>query len=147
VTEITTAERLISDTFGERRLTLSLIGVFAAVALLLAAVGLYGVIAYSVAQRTQEIGVRNALGASFAQICTLILAEGLKLAGLGIAAGVAGALALTRLSSKLLFGVKATDPAVFAGAAVVFLMVSLGASYLPARRAAKVDPVIALRCE
>ena len=147
LTEIDTVEHMVANSFGERRLTLSLIGGFAAIALLLAAVGLYGVIAYSVTQRTREIGVRSALGASFGQICGLILSQGLRLAGIGIIAGIAGALALSRLLSKLLYGVKSTDPVVFATAACVFLAVALAASYLPARRAAKLDPLIALRCE
>src|SRR5262249_20725364 len=136
-----------ADSLGQRRLTLWLIGGFAAVALLLALIGLYGVIAYSVAQRTREIGIRHAVGASFSQICWMVLGQSLRLVAIGVAAGIAGALGLTRLLSGLLFGVKATDPAVFAGAALLFAAVAVFASYLPAYRAAKVDPIIALRDE
>ena len=147
VTDIKTVDQIVAESFGQRRLTLWLIGGFASVALLLALIGLYGVIAYSVTQRTREIGIRHALGASFTQICGMVLGQGLKLVALGVVTGIAGALALTRLLSGLLFDVKPTDPAVFAGAAVLFAAVAILASYVPAYRAAKVDPVIALRDE
>jgi putative ABC transport system permease protein len=147
VTHVETVDQIVAESFGQRRLTLWLIGGFAAVALILALIGLYGVIAYSVAQRTREMGIRHALGASFSQICGMVLGQGLKLVAIGVFAGIAGAFGVTRLISGLLFRVQATDPAVFAAAAVLFAVVALLASYVPARRAAKVDPVITLRNE
>jgi ABC-type antimicrobial peptide transport system permease subunit len=147
VTNVETVDQILANSLGQRRLTLWLIGGFAAVALILALIGLYGVIAYSVAQRTREIGIRHALGASFSQICRMVLGQGLRLAGAGVIAGIAGAFGLTRLISGLLFGVQPTDPAVFVAAAVLFAAVAVLASYVPAHRAATVDPVIALRDE
>jgi len=122
-----------------------LLGSFAAVAVLLALIGIYGVISYSVAQRTYELGIRRALGAQQADILRLIMGQGLGLAATGIAAGIGGALALTRVMRSLLFHVSATDPATFAGIAVLFLLVALAASYIPARRATRIDPMAALR--
>jgi putative ABC transport system permease protein len=147
VTSIETVDQILADSLGQRRLTLWLIGGFAAVALILALIGLYGVIAYSVAQRTREIGIRHALGASFSQICGMVLGQGLKLAAIGVIVGIAGALGLTRLISGLLFGVRATNPAVFSAVAILFAVVAVLASYIPAHRAAKVDPAITLRNE
>jgi predicted permease len=147
VTNVETVDQIIANSLGQRRLTLWLIGGFATVALILALIGLYGVIAYSVAQRTREIGIRHALGASFSQICRMVLGQGLRLAAVGVIAGIAGAFGLTRLISGLLFGVQPTDPVVFVAAGVLFAAVAALASYVPAYRAAKVDPVIALRDE
>ncbi|HWA27371.1 MAG TPA: ADOP family duplicated permease [Lacunisphaera sp.] len=130
-----------------RRAAMVLLLVFAGLALLLAAVGLYGVLAYDVTQRTREIGIRGAIGATRGQIIGLILRQGLAKAGLGLAIGLAGAFYLTRFLRTLLFDVKATDPLAFGLVAGVLLLVALLASWLPARRAAKVDPVVALRAE
>jgi ABC-type antimicrobial peptide transport system permease subunit len=120
---------------------------FAGVALLLAIVGIYGVIAYSVAQRTQEVGIRRALGAQHWDILRMILSQGLGLALAGVAIGAGGALGLTRVMKKMLFHVNAADPGTFAGIAVLFVFVALAASYIPARRAARIDPAVALRGE
>jgi ABC-type antimicrobial peptide transport system permease subunit len=108
-------------------------------------IGIYGIIAYSVAQRTQELGIRRALGAQQSDILCLVVGQGLRLALLGVAVGVAGALGLTRLMGALLFHVSATDPATFVIVAALFLFVALAASYIPARRAAGIDPMAALR--
>ena len=116
-------------------------------ALLLGAIGLYGVIAYSVSQRTREIGIRMALGAQREYILRLILGQGTKLALIGVATGIAAALGLSHFLSSLLYGVKPTDPLTFLGVTIVLVIVVLLASYIPARRAMRVDPVIALRYE
>jgi ABC-type antimicrobial peptide transport system permease subunit len=121
--------------------------VFAATALMLAAIGIYGVIAYSVAQRTQEIGVRMALGATPPGVLGLVIGQGLRLASLGTAMGLAGAFALTRVLEKMLFGVTASDTISFASAALVLGAVAIVASLIPALRASRVDPVTALRHE
>ncbi|HXX22211.1 MAG TPA: FtsX-like permease family protein, partial [Terriglobia bacterium] len=145
VASVQTMDNLVESDIGQRRLLLMLLGSFATVALLLAMVGIYGVIAYSAAQRTQEVAIRRALGAQRADILQMIIREGLTLALLGIGIGLAGAFALTRLMTSLLFHVSATDPATFAGVAVLFLLSALAASYLPARRATRTQPMAALR--
>jgi ABC-type antimicrobial peptide transport system permease subunit len=113
--------------------------------MLLALVGLYGVIAYSVEQRTQELGIRSALGAQQNDILRLVVGHGLRLAVIGVAIGICGATALTRILTSQLFHTRATDPIIFVGIAALFVIVALWACYLPARRAAQIDPMIALR--
>jgi predicted permease len=142
-----TMDTLVSDSIASRRFSMILLVVFAMLALVLASVGIYGVISYVVGQRSHEIGVRIALGAQRRDILRLILGRGGKLAGLGVAVGLAAALALTRLMASLLYGVKATDPVTFAGVAALLTLVALAACYIPARRATKIDPMAALRCE
>jgi putative ABC transport system permease protein len=142
---IRSMDQLLGNSLAQRRLMLILLASFAALALLLAAVGIYGVIAYSVRQRTHELGVRMALGAQRRDVLKLILAQGLKLALLGIALGLGAAFALMRWMETLLFNVRPTDPLTFSVIAVVLLLVALCACWIPARRATKVDPLLALR--
>ncbi|HJQ32689.1 MAG TPA: ABC transporter permease [Pyrinomonadaceae bacterium] len=144
---VATMEQLLADSVALRRFAMLLLGVFAAVAVALAGVGIYGVISYSVAQRTREIGVRIALGARPRDVLRLVLGRGLMLAGLGIGLGLAGGLALTRVISSLLFGVGARDPLTFATTAALLAAIALLACLAPARRATKVDPMVALRYE
>jgi putative ABC transport system permease protein len=145
VSTIETMESVLAATLGQRRLTLLLLGSFAAVALLLAVVGIYGIISYSVTQRTQEVGIRRALGAQQKDILQLVLRQGLALTLLGGAVGIGGAFAVTGVMKSMLFGVSATDPATFVEIALLFLCVALLASYIPARRAVQIDPMAALR--
>jgi putative ABC transport system permease protein len=147
VGEPVTMERLVSDSLGQRRFYMMLLGGFAGLALVLAAVGLYGVISYSVAQRTQEMGIRVALGASGAQVVSIVMGQAMRLAGLGLAMGLALAMMLKSVLKGFLVGVSTTDPATLAMTALVLLIVALFASYVPARRAARVDPMVALRFE
>ena len=142
-----TFTQVFSNSLQSRRFNLTLVGVFALSALLLAIAGLYGVMAYSVTRRTGEFGIRIALGASSNNILGLVLGQGLLTAVVGIALGLGGALALTRTLHSLLFGLSATDPVTIASAALVLLLVALFACYIPARRATRVDPMVALRYE
>ena len=147
VFDVTSLNDIIAASLFAQRISASLLGVLGNVALLLAAVGLYGVMAYSVAQRTNEIGIRMALGALSRDVLRLVLGQAAKLAMMGVVVGIAAALALTRLMSTLLFGVSATDPTTFAGVALLLVVVALAASYVPVRRAMKLDPMVALRYE
>src|SRR5579863_2735141 len=143
--EFKTMEDLMEAEGGQRRVILTLLGCFAGAALLLAVIGIYGVIAYSVAQRTQEVGIRRALGARHEDILRLVIGQGVALTLAGVALGIGGALALTRVMASLLFQTSTTDPAAFAGIAILFVIVALVASYIPARRATRIDPMSALR--
>jgi len=125
----------------------ALLGTFGLLALALSVIGLYGMLAYTVSQRTREIGIRTALGAQTNDVLSLVMLQGLKLAGIGMAIGLTAALLSTRLLAFLLYGISATDPLTFAGVTAAFLAIVLLASYIPARRATKVDPMIALRYE
>ena len=145
ISEVQTMDALVEGEVGQRRLVVMLLGSFAGVALLLALIGIYGVISYSVLQRTHEMGIRRALGAQQTEIMRLIMGQGLRLTLAGVAIGVGAALALTRVMQSLLFHVSTTDPAAFAGIALLFIPVALAASYIPARRATRIDPVAALR--
>jgi ABC-type antimicrobial peptide transport system permease subunit len=145
--KITTQAVQTSETLTEERTFAKLVSFFGALALLLAAIGLYGVIAYSVTQRTHEIGIRMALGARAFDVLKLVVRNGAKLALVGIAIGLAGAFAVTRLMRTLLFGVTATDATTFAAVSILIIVVAVVACYIPARRAANVDPIEALRYE
>ena len=139
--------QVIGGTVSRPRFSSLLLGLFAGVALILTVVGLYGVISYSVAQGTHEIGIRMALGAEKSEILKMVVGQGLRLVLIGVAIGIAGALALTRFLTSLLYGVKPTDPLTFIAVSLILIAVALAACYIPARRASKVDPMVALRYE
>jgi putative ABC transport system permease protein len=147
VTNVKNLSQFFSDSVAQRRFNAILLGLFAAVALLLAAIGIYGVMSYTVSQRTQEIGVRIALGANPGDVVRMVVGRGLRLILIGTAAGLALSAALTRLMSALLFDVSATDPLTYALVTLLLVAVALLACYVPARRAAAADPLVALRCE
>jgi len=147
VFDVQTMEKIISDSVAGRRFSMLLLGVFAGLALVLASVGIYGVISYTATQRTHEIGIRMALGAERADVLRMVVAHGLRLSLIGIGAGLAAALVLTRLMSSMLFGVRPTDFVTFAAVSLLLAGVAVLASYVPARRATRVDPIIALRYE
>ena len=144
---VNTMEQTLSDSLAPRRFNMLLLGIFAAIALALATVGIYGVMAFSVTQRTHEIGIRMALGAERSSVLSLIVKQGLRLTLAGVIIGLAGAWALTRFLTSFLYGVRATDVTTFALVSIALVMVSTLASYIPARRATKVDPMMALRYE
>jgi putative ABC transport system permease protein len=138
---------VISRSTASRRFSLALLGSFAALALLLAAIGVYGVLAFSVARRTHEIGVRIALGARRGHVIRVVLGQGIRVIGRGIALGVVGALGLTHFLRNLLYEIRLTDPPTFLLVPLLLGRVALAASYIPARRATRVDPIVALRHE
>jgi predicted permease len=140
-------EQIISGSLAERRFTMLVLIIFAGTAMLLAAVGIYGVMSYAVTRRTHELGIRVALGSSRGEILGLVLRQGVRLAAIGLAGGLVAAVALTRLMAGLLYGVRPADPATLAGVALLLGGIALAACYIPARRATSVDPVVALRCE
>jgi len=144
---VQTMDEVVSNSFAARRLSMILLGIFASLALVLACVGIYGVISYLVGQRTHEIGVRMALGAGRSDVLRLVVAHGTKMALIGVAIGIATSLGLTRLMANQLFGVSPHDPLIFAGVALLLTIVAVAACYIPARRAMRVDPIIALRHE
>jgi len=144
---VASMEELISTSTSEPRVRSTLFGIFAALGLVLATVGVYGVVSYSVVQRTHEIGIRMALGAQKSDVLGMVVGQGLRLALMGVAIGIAGALALTRFLTSLLYGVDPTDPLTFISVSVILILVALLACYIPARRAANVDPMVALRYE
>jgi len=144
---VVTMEQRVAESLARRRFSMLLLTLFASLALALAAIGTYGVMAYLVNQGTREIGIRIALGATPGRILSLVVSKGMTMALFGLALGLAGAFAFTRLMSKLLFGVQATDPATFAIISVMLIFIALLASYIPAQRAARVDPMVSLRYE
>ncbi len=145
--KVRTMEENMASSVSQPRFRTWLIGIFAAIALLLAAVGIYGVMSYSVTQRINEIGIRVTLGAQPSDVFQIVVGEGLRLALLGVGAGVIVALALTRLLQTFLFGVSSSDPLTFVTVAILLTLVGLAASFFPARRATRVDPIVALRYE
>ncbi len=145
ISAVKTMDDVVEESEGQRRLIMTLLGSFAGTALALVVVGIYGMIAYGVAQRTKELGIRRALGARPRDILWLVAGQGLGLALTGVAIGVAGAVALTRVMKSLLFEVSATDPATFIGIGALLVVVALTASLIPARRATRIDPMVALR--
>ena len=145
VTDVDSFPDALGQSISEERFRTFLLGSFSAMALVLAAVGIFGVISYSASQRTQEIGIRTALGAQRRDVMRLILGEGAKLALLGLGIGLVLALPLTRLIASLLYGVSTTDPLTFGAVAIVLFSVAVAACYIPARRATRVDPIVALR--
>jgi len=147
VSNVRTMEQVISVSLSDRRFTLTLVGIFAGAALALAVIGLYGVMAYTVSQDTHEIGIRIALGAQRSHVLSLVVGQGMRLTIVGVVLGLIGGFALTRVLQSHLYEVKPTDPLTFASVVLLLVIVALLACYLPARRAAKVDPLVAIRHE
>jgi len=147
VYDVRPMEEIVARSISTQRLTMFLLSLFSALALVLSTVGIYGVISYLTSQRTQEIGVRVALGASRQDVLRMILGGGMRITLIGVGIGIAAAFGLTRLITKLIYGVGATDPITFASVAILLLGVALVACYIPARRAMRVDPIVALRYE
>jgi putative ABC transport system permease protein len=142
-----TLEQLLSTSVAPRKFNMLLLGIFAGVALVLAAVGLYGVMSYSVSWRTQEIGIRMALGANRTDVLRMVVRQGMTMTAIGLALGLAGVFALSRVMVGLLYGVSPTDPLTYTGVSIVLLVVALLACLIPARRATRVEPIVALRSE
>jgi len=147
VANVDSMEHIVAGAVARQRFSMLLLAIFAGVALVLAAVGIYGVMSYSVAQQTREIGIRMALGAQRSDVLKMTVIQGLKLVGLGLIIGLGAAFVLTRVMATLLFGISATDPLTFISISFVLLAVALLASYIPALRATRVDPMIALRAQ
>jgi putative ABC transport system permease protein len=147
VSHVRTLDEVVGETMARQDFNMTLLSVFSGIALMLAAIGVYGMLSYSVQQRSQEIGIRMALGARGGDVMKMVMGQGMLLAGLGIAVGLTGAVALTRLIQAMLFGVKATDLATFAVVAGVLALVAMAACWIPAMRATHVDPLTALRYE
>jgi len=147
ISEVLTMDRVVADATAQPRFETLLLGIFAAVALLMAAVGIYGVMNYSVSRRTREIGIRISLGASRAEVLRMVVRQGMLQVLAGMAAGVGGSLLLSHLMAGLLYGVRPTDPATFAAVAVVLGLAALAATSVPARKATRIEPMVALRSE
>ena len=145
ISDVRTMDQWISRSLQTRKAPMALLSLFGAVALILSGIGIYGVLAFGVAQRVREFGIRQALGANSASILTLVLTQGLRTAGIGIGIGLLGSFALSRYLQSLLFGVSAHDAVVFSGVTTLLLAVAALACYLPARQATQVDPIVALR--
>jgi len=147
LSELTSMDDILAKSVTPQRFRMLLLGLFALLALVLAIVGTYGVMSYSVAQRTHEIGIRTALGAGRADILNLVVSQGFRITLSGVVAGISGALALTRFMANMLYGISATDPFTFVAVALLLSSAALAACYIPARRATKIDPIVALRTE
>jgi putative ABC transport system permease protein len=147
VNEIRTMDEIVSQTYGAIRFPMTLLWIFAALALVLSAVGIFGVMSYTVSQRTQEMAIRMALGASSREVLRLVLRDGLRLTSVGVMLGLVAAVALSRVMAGYIYGITSTDPLTLVGASLVLTVVALLACYLPARRATRVNPIAALRYE
>ena len=147
VTQMQTMDDVVAGANARPRFTLVLLATFAVVALVLAAVGIYGVISYAVSRRTHEIGVRVALGATPGTVVRLVIGQGMRVVGAGVVVGVIGALLVTRLMTNVVYGVRVTDPITYVGVATLLSVVALVASYIPARRATRIDPLVAMRTD